>query len=173
MTLDVSVDGRPWKVGIEPAERPGQFAVTVKGRRRVIDASWVDAETLSLLDGGTVHEIRLLRRENGAVGVDLAGRVYEVAIEKRFRDPFSGGDDGGKKAPGAISIKAPMPGRVARVLVAVGDRVTARQGIVVVEAMKMENELRAPRDGVVKEVAVKPGAAVETNAVLVVIGDEG
>ena len=44
MTVDVSVDGHPWKVGIEPAERPGQFAVTVKGKRRVIDASWIDAE---------------------------------------------------------------------------------------------------------------------------------
>ena len=64
-----------------------------------------------------------------------------------------------------------MPGRVMRVLVAVGDRVAARQGVVVVEAMKMENELRSPRDGTVKEVGVVPGAAVETGAVLVVIGD--
>ena len=69
------------------------------------------------------------------------------------------------------AVKAPMPGRVVRVLVAVGDRVIARQGVVVVEAMKMENELRGPRDGIVKEVGVVPGAAVETGAVLVVIGD--
>jgi biotin carboxyl carrier protein len=62
-----------------------------------------------------------------------------------------------------------MPGRVARVLVAVGDRVAARQGVVVVEAMKMENELRAPRDATVKSVAVAPGAAVESGAVLVVL----
>ena len=62
-----------------------------------------------------------------------------------------------------------MPGRVMRVLVAVGDRVTARQGVVVVEAMKMENELRTPMDGVVKEVRVAPGAAVESGAVLIVI----
>jgi pyruvate carboxylase subunit B len=64
-----------------------------------------------------------------------------------------------------------MPGRVVRVLVAVGDHVTARQGVVVVEAMKMENELRAPRDGTVTEIAVLPGAAVEAGAVLVVVGD--
>jgi biotin carboxyl carrier protein len=62
-----------------------------------------------------------------------------------------------------------MPGRVLRVLVGVGDRVTARQPVVVVEAMKMENELRSPRDGVVTEVLVAPGAAVESNAVLMVI----
>jgi biotin carboxyl carrier protein len=62
-----------------------------------------------------------------------------------------------------------MPGRVMRVLVTVGDRVTARQGVVVVEAMKMENELRTPRDGVVTDVLVVAGAAVETGAVLVVV----
>jgi biotin carboxyl carrier protein len=102
------------------------------------------------------------------VGVEVGGRVYEVAVEKRLRDPVSAGDTP-KTAPGAISITAPMPGRVARVLVAVGDRVTARQGVVVVEAMKMENELRAPKDGTVKEVLARPGAAVESGAVLVVI----
>jgi biotin carboxyl carrier protein len=169
MTVDVNVDGHPWKVGIEPAERPGQFAVTVKGKRRVIDASWIDADTLSLLDGALVHEIRLERRENGAVAVEIGGRVYDVLVDKKkLREPFSG--DGEKKAPGAISIKAPMPGRVVRVLVAVGDRVTARQGVVVVEAMKMENELRAPGDGIVKEVAARPGAVVESGTVLIVLG---
>ena len=104
MTVDVSVDGQPWKVGIEPAERPGQFAVTVKGKRRVIDASWIDADTLSLLDGALVHEIRLERRENGAVGVEIGGRVYDVLVEKKkLREPLSSGD-GEKKAPGAISV---------------------------------------------------------------------
>ncbi len=94
MTVDVSVDGHPWKVAIEPAERPGQFAVTVKGKRRVIDASWIDADTLSLLDGALVHEIRLDRRENGAVGVEIGGRVYEAVASRRdgrgFPDAFVG-----------------------------------------------------------------------------------
>jgi biotin carboxyl carrier protein len=66
-------------------------------------------------------------------------------------------------------VKAPMPGRVVRVLVAVNDRVTARQSVVIVEAMKMENELRSAKDGVVKEVNVLPGAAIEAGTVLVVI----
>ena len=64
---------------------------------------------------------------------------------------------------------APMPGRVVRVLVSIGDRVLAGQPIVVVEAMKMENELRSPKDGVVREVNVQAGGAVEARAVLVVI----
>jgi biotin carboxyl carrier protein len=62
-----------------------------------------------------------------------------------------------------------MPGRVVKLLVRVGDEVGARQGVVVVEAMKMENELRAPRDGRVVEVRVTEGASVDANAVLVVI----
>jgi biotin carboxyl carrier protein len=62
-----------------------------------------------------------------------------------------------------------MPGRIARVLVAPGDEVAARQGVVVVEAMKMENELRSPKAGRVKDVAVAPGALVEAGRVLVVI----
>jgi len=62
-----------------------------------------------------------------------------------------------------------MPGRVVRVLVAPGDAVEARQAVVVVEAMKMENELRAPRAGIVAEVRVAEGASVEANTVLVVL----
>jgi biotin carboxyl carrier protein len=62
-----------------------------------------------------------------------------------------------------------MPGRVVKVLVAPGDAVLARQGLVVVEAMKMENELRAPRAGTVAEVRVREGTPVEANVVLVVI----
>jgi biotin carboxyl carrier protein len=64
---------------------------------------------------------------------------------------------------------APMPGRVVRVLVAAGDTVTARQPVVVVEAMKMENELRSPKAGRVKDVAVAAGASVEAGRVLIVI----
>ena len=62
-----------------------------------------------------------------------------------------------------------MPGRVVRVLVAAGDQVTARQPVIVVEAMKMENELRSPKAGRVKDVAVAPGMSVEAGRVLVVI----
>jgi biotin carboxyl carrier protein len=62
-----------------------------------------------------------------------------------------------------------MPGKIVRVLVAAGDQVTARQGLVVVEAMKMENELRAPHAGRVAELTVREGQAVEAGATLAVI----
>ena len=70
---------------------------------------------------------------------------------------------------GLQPVVAPMPGRVVRVLVSPGDDVAARQGVVVVEAMKMENELRSPKAGTVKEVNVTPGTSVEAGRVLVVI----
>jgi biotin carboxyl carrier protein len=76
---------------------------------------------------------------------------------------------GGGSADGARTIVAPMPGRIVRVLVKPDETVSARQPLVVVEAMKMENELRAPRGGTVAEVRVREGSSVEANTVLVVL----
>ncbi len=70
---------------------------------------------------------------------------------------------------GPIASTAPMPGKVVKLLVSAGDQVTARQGVVVVEAMKMENELRAGRAGIVREVLVAEGASVEAGTPLLVI----
>ena len=177
MNVDVMVNGRPLKVAIEPAGEPGKLTVTIKGKTRVVDASWVDADTLSLVDAGVVREIRFhAREEAGAVGVETGGRLYETIASNRegatgaTRAMGATGVVGTSAPAGAASVKAPMPGRIVRVLVGVGDRVAARQPVVVVEAMKMENELRSPRDGVVTQVLATPGAAVESGAVLIVVG---
>lgn len=173
MNFDVAIDGRPWKVAIEPGEHAGQFTIFVKGKKRVVDASWIDAETLSLIDGTAAREVRLHRRD-GSLGVAIDGRMFEavVALERRQK-PRPGEQEKGIPDPftaaGPAVVKSPMPGRIVRVLVAVGDRVVARQPVVIVEAMKMENELRAPGDGVVKEVNVQEGAAIDAGSVLVVI----
>jgi biotin carboxyl carrier protein len=183
VNFDVSVNGRSWKVALEPADGQRRFAVTIKGRRREIDVSWVDADTLSVVDGGRSREIRLHRRAGkGAMGIEIAGLMWEAvaAVQERGRVQVSG-SSAGKIAPDAVStaardvrhaILAPMPGRIVRLLVDVGDRVGARQGVVVVEAMKMENELRAPGDGVVTAINVKAGAAVDKDAVLMVIEEQ-
>jgi biotin carboxyl carrier protein len=181
MNVDVMVNGRPWKVAVESAEPAGTFTVTIKGKSRRVDASWIDEHTVSLIDGGAAREIRLHQREDPrTVGVEIHGRLYEAVVSRATGTTGAIGATGAAGAIGATgvtgamgasSIKAPMPGRVVRVLVAVGDDVHARQAVVVVEAMKMENELRSPRDGVVKEITVSPGAAVESGAVLVVVGD--
>jgi biotin carboxyl carrier protein len=176
MNVDVLVNRRPWKVAVVPAEHAGTFTITIKGKSRVVDASWIDGDTLSLIDAGTAREIRLHTRADGSVGVEFGGKVYEALVvppEARLKSRPTGAGLSTVAPEGAkvdaASIKAPMPGRVVRVLVAVGDHVTAKQPVVVVEAMKMENELRTPRDGVVKEVHVTPGAAVESGAVLIVV----
>jgi biotin carboxyl carrier protein len=148
------------------------------GKSRVVDASWIDADTVSLIDRGAVREIRFHDGgSNGAVVVELAGRRYQADIAKTGRaGSVVRGAGKTSAAPFStaahIAVKASMPGRIVKVLVAVGDRVSARQGVVVIEAMKMENELWTPRDGVVTEIAVVAGSTVDTGAVLVVVGDQ-
>jgi len=96
----------------------------------------------------------------------LSGRVTQVIVNGRRRGRSA---DAAGNADGEQKVAAPMPGRVVRVLVAAGDTVEARQPVVVVEAMKMENELRSPKAGTVKEVSVVAGASVEAGRVLLVI----
>ena len=166
MNVEIMVNGRRWKVAVESVEPAGRITVTLNGISRVVDASWIDADTLSLIDAGSSHEVRFHPPDRtGAFGVEVDGTVYEAAVPKRKReappDRFS--------VRGSEAVKSPMPGRVVRVLVSVGDRVAERQGVVVVEAMKMENELRSPAAGIVKEIAARPGDAVEAGTVLVVV----
>jgi biotin carboxyl carrier protein len=78
-------------------------------------------------------------------------------------------EEGGHAASGPQRVVAPMPGKIVRVLVKPGDPVRARQGLVVIEAMKMENELRAARDGTVTEVQAREAMSVDAGTVLVVI----
>jgi biotin carboxyl carrier protein len=102
----------------------------------------------------------------GELIVHVNGATVPVTVldRRRRRGGRSGASDARPRA-----IVAPMPGRIVKVLVTPGATVRARQPLVVVEAMKMENELRAPRDGVVEEVRVSDGLLVEANAVLLVL----
>ena len=97
----------------------------------------------------------------------LNGRTVGVTLNGR-RSRRRGADAAGSGS-GEHRVVAPMPGRVVRVLVSPGDEVAARQPVVVVEAMKMENELRSPKTGAVKDVAVSAGMSVEAGRVLVTI----
>ena len=168
VNLEVMINGRAWKVTLEPAEQPGQVTAVIKGRRRVVDAVWVDRDTLSLVEHGKVHEVGIERRDAREIDVVLGGTTFRAAVstggrrERKGRAPAS-------PPEGRQTIAAPMPGRVVRVLVAAGDRVIAGQGVVTVEAMKMENELRSPKDGTVTQIAVQEGTAIDAGTVLVVI----
>jgi biotin carboxyl carrier protein len=86
--------------------------------------------------------------------------------ERRLR---VGGAQSGVELQGRQKVSVPMPGKVTAVLVAEGDTVEKGQGLVIVEAMKMENEVRSPIAGEIKEIKVKPGDAVEAGAILLIV----
>jgi biotin carboxyl carrier protein len=168
MTFEIELDGKRRDVSIEPAGQ-GRFRVVVLGEPRVVLAERTSEFGLALtLDerSGTSREVTVTPGSNGEVLVGLEGRTIPVSIDGRRRRASA---DAGRHAAGEQTVLAPMPGRVVRVLVDVGDDVRARQGVVVVEAMKMENELRSPKAGRIKEVSVAPGTLVEAGRVLVVV----
>ena len=136
-----------------------------------VDAQCTGPFGLSLLFPDDTHGgVRVSLAPGSAPGEMLAylgGRTVPVVVNGR-RTGRAAADVGGG-AHGEQKVAAPMPGRVVRVLVAPGDAVEARQPVIVVEAMKMENELRSPKAGQVKEVTVGAGASVEAGRVLGVI----
>lgn len=169
MTFEIEINGRTRTVSIEKATA-GRYRVSLDGHLHELDAVRVGVYGLSLLDGdaGLSREVQVTPGPTqGELLVSLAGRT--VAATVNGRRTGRAGVDGGAAAHGDQAILAPMPGRVVRLLVGQGDQVAIRQGVVIVEAMKMENELRSPKAGTVKEINVTPGTSVEAGRVLLVI----
>ena len=169
MRYEIEVGGRIRHVGVE---RAGDgFAVELDGRTWRIDASRVDAHTLSLildneLDDRAGSEVTVVPGPSAGQFTIQVGAV-PIAVTVNGRRHRAGASDPAGAGPQRIT--APMPGKIVRVFVRPGDAVTARQPLVVIEAMKMENELRANRDGTVAEVHVHEGLSVEAGAPLIVI----
>jgi biotin carboxyl carrier protein len=164
MQYEVEVGGRIRQVLV--SREGAAFAVTVDGRTRHVDAARIDAHTLSLiLDRVSPKDAVLVASPADGLTVSVDGVAMAVVVNGRLRR----GSDDRKGAKGSDRLLAPMPGKVVRVLAQVGDRVTARQPLVVVEAMKMENELRAGREGTVAEVRAREGQSVDAGELLVVI----
>jgi biotin carboxyl carrier protein len=166
MTVEVDLNGRRRQVSLQP--RDGGWEVVVDGRPFSAAAARAGGY-LSLLVGARSYEVSVEPGPDGKslVRIDGVPVVLSVVDPRRSRSRTAGA--AGSAAAGSTRVTAPMPGRVVRLLVRPGDVVSARQGVAVVEAMKMENELRAPRAGTVAEVRVAEGASVEANAVLVVL----
>jgi biotin carboxyl carrier protein len=169
MTFEVEINGRTRSVSVERAQA-GHYRVVVDGTAHQVDVARIGQFGLSLIldhESGRSRELQVTpAAAPGEFLVTLDGRIVAAAIDRRRT---ARGGDAAADAHGEQAVVAPMPGRVVRVLVAPGDEVTAKQGVVVVEAMKMENELRSPKAGRVKDVAVTPGTSVEAGRVLVVI----
>jgi acetyl/propionyl-CoA carboxylase alpha subunit len=157
----IVIDGVRRDVNVE---REGDgYVVTVDGRRHVVGEVSATAGTLAFLVDRASHVAHV---SNGAVGlwISLGGHGYRVALDVADADrPVSTGGAGNGR------LEAPMPGAIVAVHVAVGDRVRADQPVVVLESMKMHNEIVSPVDGVVKRVGCKPGEQVAFGRVLVEI----
>lgn len=170
MRVHLLVNGRPRVVSIE---RRGQaWTVAVDGHQRVVDGARLDATTYLLLDHATGRSHQAGVATTAArdeLAVHLREGVVSVQVSPAGRPARAAEADATASDTGRRSIAASMPGKVVRVLVAEGDAVTARQGVVIVEAMKMENELRTPKAGRVAAVHAREGMLVEAGRVLVVV----
>jgi biotin carboxyl carrier protein len=164
---EVEINGRVRQVAIH--RTGGRFAASVDGRIRRVDVARIDAQNMSLVvdDGAATYDIGVATdTATGLLQVRVGATVIDVAVNGGRRRRADHRADAGS---GPERIVAPMPGKIVRVGVKAGDTVRARQTVVVVEAMKMENELKAGRDGVVHELRAVEGASVEAGALLVVI----
>ena len=166
MQYEIGVQGRVRQVAVHRAD--GAFDVSVDGRTWRVDAARIDAQSMSLIlhPGAKSYDVGFARdAATGLLSVRVGATHVAVALNGRRR----AGEDRGHAASGPQRITAPMPGKVVRIPARAGDAVRARQTILVIEAMKMENELKAGRDGVVGELHVREGESVEAGALLAVI----
>jgi biotin carboxyl carrier protein len=172
VVYEIEVGGRIRQVTLH---RTGdRFVVAVDGKETVVDAVRVDNATLSLLvspgSGGPASSREVMVAPDSAgTGrlVQMGPLVLGVALNGRRNRRHK--DDTGRIDAGPQRLVAPMPGKIVRVLVQPGEPVKARQSLVVIEAMKMENELRAAGDGTMAEIHVRDGQSVEAGALLAVI----
>jgi len=162
MKFKASVGGSEHEIVVTRVD--ADYVVTLDGVEHVVDARKLEADFYSILYEGKSYEVSV--ESLGAKYLVRHG-AYEQVVE--LADASRGGRQELHKRSGPESIDSVMPGKVVRVLVSAGDVVAAGQGLVVVEAMKMENEIGAPRSGRVKSVDVTPGQTVETGSLLVVL----
>jgi biotin carboxyl carrier protein len=157
------------KHNIEISREGTRVSAEIDGRRYELEAREPETGVYLLTFGGNVYECRVgdVAGESAAHEVGVRGDIYLVALSdpKRLR----GAAVTGANASGRVELKASMPGKVARVLVEAGASVEAGDGLVVVEAMKMQNEMKSPKTGTVSEIHVQAGATVNAGDVLIVV----
>jgi len=140
---------------------------TLAGRPVEADAVEVSPGIYSILRDGAAFEVRVERAAAGLTVV-VGGRRLEARVADLRQ--WQGRRGGSVEAEGRQQIVAPMPGKVVRVLVQQGEKVDAGRGLLVVEAMKMQNEIRSPKTGTVERLLVTEGQAVNAGEVLAVVG---
>ena len=169
MKYVASIDDEPREVEIRGAD--GRFRVTIGDAEWEVDARATGPAMYSLLIAGVSYRADVVDRD-GACVVQIDGEQYAITVEEQTRHIIRtrGGTGAGA---GSRTLTAPLPGKISRVAVRPGDAVNAGDILLVIEAMKMENEFRAAASGTVAEVRVAAGAAVNAGDVLIVMSGGG
>ena len=163
MLYDITIDGKKYRLDLNRAD--GRWSCRLDGRDFEIDAILTRPDVLSLRIGNLAYEVKSERLAN-----DLHLWVGSTCFAVEVRDPRSlrgrtrAGDDHGPR-----KITAPMPGKVVRLLVREGEEVEPGRGVAVVEAMKMQNEIKSPKKGTIQKILVGEGAAVNAGDVLAIV----
>jgi biotin carboxyl carrier protein len=140
------------------------WRISLDGEPVDVDAVEIAPNILSILLNGKPHEVRITPTPTGALTLQTAHREFTAEV----LDPraWRGRRHGAVEAEGRQQILAPMPGKIVQVLVQAGEKVEVGQGLIVVEAMKMQNEIRSPKSGTVERLLVKEGQPVNAGEVL-------
>ncbi len=164
MTFEILIDGKPHKLELE--HEGGDWSCRLDGETLKADALITRHDVISILIGGTHYEVK---RERTATDTHLWVKNSRFAVE--IRDPRSlrSRKAAAASGEGPQKLIAPMPGKVVRIILPIGSEVEAGQGVLVVEAMKMQNELKSPKKGTVKQVMVSEGASVSAGEVLAIV----
>ena len=163
MTYDVSIDGKSYRLDLSQVE--GRWSCRLDGREVEVDAVLARPNVLSLRLGNKAYEVKCER-----VGADIHIWIGSRRFAAEVRDPRSlrsrarVSDDRGPK-----KLTAPMPGKVVRILLTAGTVVEAGEGVLVVEAMKMQNEVKSPKKGTIQKILVGEGTAVNSGDVLAIV----
>jgi glutaconyl-CoA/methylmalonyl-CoA decarboxylase subunit gamma len=167
MIYSADLQGTIHKLAVKGTGSP--VPVQVNGKIYEVDVGAADGSLLSLLVMGRSYEADVVEEADGVLTVWVEGETYQIEYQEEGRHPRRSAGATGHGASGLQVITAPMPGKVVALLVSPTQEVSAGQGVIVIEAMKMENELKASRPGVIKEIAVQEGTAVGGGDVLMII----
>src|SRR5216684_9079355 len=163
MTYEVAIDGKSYRLDLRPTE--GCWSCRVEGREVEVDAVLARPNVLSLRIGDKAYEVKC-ERVGGDVHIWVGSQRFaaEVRDPRSLRSRSRPVDDHGPK-----KLTAPMPGKVVRILLSLGAEVEAGAGVLVVEAMKMQNEVKSPKKGTIQRILVSEGAAVNAGDVLAIV----
>jgi biotin carboxyl carrier protein len=166
--LIVTAEGRDRTVVVDGPDPDGRFRISIDGVEQQVDAAALRPGSWSLILAGRSYQVDLDRRRGGIAASVGAGEVM-LQVEDALHRRLASAAGARAQAPGE-SVRAPIAGKVVKVLVAVGDQVAPGSAVIVLEAMKMENELAAERGGTVSAIHKAAGQAVDTGDLLVELG---